>query len=501
MPTTDAEKKNLNNQLKALICEKEPIISAFPPCSDTLLSLVKKIEITNKTAATKTGVEIVNIFHEYFSTGKHKIFSNEDWSNFYNKLFECDTMENGTSQDILDYCFPPACEKLEGNRRLEDYGPKPDGLGGIRRLFIADLVWLYYMEDFNIFGMIRKILQDYQYNGYYPIASNSLASIVLEAMLRETRKGLSHTMADRYFNYYKVILFQPSNIISDMNYQTEVEPEMKPGYATGSLHGYLINLNGDFHLGQFIQKVLSYYKERRLAGQSPFGNAAAIESIIHFIHNLKTSFKAFEFGRSYYNTLNGIVWLVSGLSLIWELRTTLQFDHVDFYEVMSAAQGRVLGHGFGNDTSKAVSLNLAHRRANAIRSILLDLEVLDTSNLTEVQTWLDLAENKFESLNTTLDWFNPEKIKVSMAQNLLSVPKQVPILDQLKVPNIIKLISPESVSAKMSPHELAYVSQSAPIKKSALQDLESLSESAPSKHSAAYKHSPLEYRSVKIEPE
>lgn len=486
MPATDAEKKKLDKKLKELLTQKEPVMTAFPPCSDILLSLVKKIEETNKNVPTKTGVEIVNIYHEYFELGKHKIFPDKEWSNNYSKFFACNELENGSDQEALENCLPSACQKLEGNRRLEDYNPKPGELSGIRRLFIADLVWLYYMEYFEVFGAVRKILHDYQYNGWYPIASNSLPSIVIEAMIRETRKGSNPTIPDRYFNFSKVILSVPDNITSPFN-EPEITPLLDFKYSTKdpwpTAGNELINENSSWQLAGFIKLVLSYYKERKLAQGSTFGNMATLVSIRNMIDNLKTSFKAFDFGRVYYNTLNEIVWLISGLGLIWELRQALGINRDDFYETISVARDEVAGWGWS--TSNSVYFKLAHGCANDIRSILLDLEVLDTSNLMELQTWLDLVENKFESFRIQnfqltgndvagTGWFNPEDIKPSIAKNVLSVPKQIPVrLNSAKGINT-KLALPGSL--KMLPQSLDYIRGSAAIKKS-----------------------PFEYRSVKIE--
>jgi hypothetical protein len=47
--------------------------------------------------------------------------------------------------------------------------------------------------------------------------------------------------------------------------------------------------------------------------------------------------------------------------------------------------------------SNTTYFKLNHICANSIRSILIDLEVLDFTNMSEVETWLDLVEDKFES--------------------------------------------------------------------------------------------------------
>src|SRR5829696_4294472 len=157
--------KELNNRLKKLLSEKDPVITPFPPCTDILLSLMGKIwfDQANNPTASKD-MTIANIFQEYFSMKKHKIFSDEEWSSQYAKLFTCgETRGEFPSQDVLDDCLPPTCKTLEGNRRL----------------FTGDLVWLFFMENIGIFKMLRYILRDYEFFGWYPISNNSLISVVM----------------------------------------------------------------------------------------------------------------------------------------------------------------------------------------------------------------------------------------------------------------------------------------------------------------------------------
>ena len=59
---------------------------------------------------------------------------------------------------------------VDGNRRIKENGPHPpDGISGIKRLFTADLVWLFYMEKLGIFGIVREILEDFALYGHFPI--------------------------------------------------------------------------------------------------------------------------------------------------------------------------------------------------------------------------------------------------------------------------------------------------------------------------------------------
>ena len=84
------------------------------------------------------------------------------------------------------WCLPPSCVRLDGNRNLNPTSPK-----GIRRLFIADLVWLFYFDRLGIFQILGKILDDFAIKGQLPISNGSifnrgkddLIALVLEAMV------------------------------------------------------------------------------------------------------------------------------------------------------------------------------------------------------------------------------------------------------------------------------------------------------------------------------
>ena len=99
-------------------------------------------------------------------------------------------------------CLCPPCVTLDGNRNpsgLPGTGP------GIRRLFVGDALWLYYVDRMGINQILGVILDAFASNGRLPISNGSLdsgvrddiAALVLEVMVRQTKTGLSSTVRDR----------------------------------------------------------------------------------------------------------------------------------------------------------------------------------------------------------------------------------------------------------------------------------------------------------------
>ena len=446
-----------------------------------------------------TDMTIAKIFQEYFNMKKHKIFSDKEWSSQYAKLFTCGEAHGQfPSQDVLDGCLTPACKTLEGNRRLGDYGPQPGGLAGIRRLFIADTYWMYFMESMGINTMLKIILKDYEFEGFYPIPNNSLASVIMEVMTRETRKGVSSTLSDRYYNYYRIISNSPPMLIEPSIYwlpSQSKEEIIRLGVAGFNRlsPSYL-----DAPLGRFFNTVLSYYRDRKItkAIQSQVDrntpvDLSSIVSIISIIDIMKTRFKTFDFGRAYYNTLNAIIWFMAGLSLIWELRKFLGISYEDFYQFLSASYDIVhrgeIAHTVTASNSTYFKLN--HVCADSIRSILLDLEVLDLANTSEVETWLELVENKFESFRVA--YLLLTGIDLAVQDELLM---RIGSSDGIRWPGWHPATDPVSIANMAVTGRTDIAQQSSPYRIERPESFKTLGEF---KESPSYK-SPQEYRSVRL---
>src|SRR5262249_202797 len=127
-----------------------------------------------------------------------------------------------------------------------------------------------------------------------------------------------------------------------------------------------------------------------------------LTSIRDTIDLLKKRFEPFDYGRNYYNTLAGIIWTISGMSVIRELRGTLgvptAYERADEF-IAAAYDVLVLKRPV---TRGGVNRYTVHRDWGTYGGdILLDLEVLDHQNVQELENWLNFnVEHKIEGYRT-----------------------------------------------------------------------------------------------------
>jgi hypothetical protein len=381
------------------LADKERVTVAFPPCSDELLALIKTTGIEAKDDVTK-------YFDEYFKFQKHITLgqspSKEDFATSDRAfpdpaLLDCLDSTNRSTNIMwpTQCCLCSPCVTLGGNRNLP-----PDITKTIGRLFIGDLLWLFYFERLGIFQILGAILDAFAYNGRLPISNGSLdpainddiVALVLEVMVRQTKMGMSSTVRDRTCAYR-----------TSLGWTSEVGRKL--GVDTMVSTGF----NTLFH--KFIFNAIEFYKDKRLAvairgTAAPVAppSVATLITISDTIDILKKRFEAFSYGRNYYNTLSGIVWAIAGMSVIRELRTTLGIPPAfgNAHEYIPAAYDvlvmkRPVTQG---DTNRY----LLHREcARNGRDILLDLEVIDHMQRLptgELDNWLYQIEAKVEAYRT-----------------------------------------------------------------------------------------------------
>jgi len=402
-----------------------PLSVAFPQCSDVMLSLVK---ITEDGKLNKD--DIMDHFDEYFMFCDHNIIAGNgvnlgkvldtDLLNCTEKWFtgipnsKCkeDNLDIAKDKDNCPqspqvwqpkwpspWCLPPSCVTLAGKRHLYTIDTKPPS-GSIKRLFIADIIWLFYFERMGIFKILGVILDDFATKGKIPISNgvidagikDDVIAIALESMVRQTKMGLSSTVRDRDSSYRRCI-----------GWTSDVGRKLGLDTVTN------IGLNTLFH--RFIQLALEFYKDKRLATAiqgvtTPVSktSVATLLTISDTLDLLKKAFDPFDYGRNYSNTLNGIVWVIAGMTLIRELRTTLGIPaaYDKPYEYIPAAYDLlVLRRPI---TPSGTNRYTVHREcANDARDILLDLEVInhqDNSAGGELELWLSIIEGKVEGYRT-----------------------------------------------------------------------------------------------------
>jgi hypothetical protein len=400
----DQQQREMLGKLNERLLKKEPVTVAFPPCTDVLLSLIHPNE---------TNDEINTFFNEYFTFCDHTIL--RDTSQIDQTLLACnnkwvagieasrcvpeDDLRIAANTSLFGWpppwCLPRSCTTLLGSRHLyKDAVPTPTGK--LRRLFVGDLAWLYYFERLGVFQIIGRILDEYAYAGKIPISNgvvtpgprDDMVALVLEAMVRQTEAGTSSKVRDR-----------ESTFLRCTGYTTEAGKKLE---LKSQVNGGFTNL-----FNRFVYNALVYYKDRHLAvlirdtANAARPTAATVVVIGDIIDLLRKSFDAFDYGRNYYNTLNGIVWAIASMSVIRDLRATLGIppEYENPYEYIPAAYDLlVLNRPV---TPSETNRYQVHKDiATAVRDILLDIEVVNPEETRvggELNLWLDAIEDKVEA--------------------------------------------------------------------------------------------------------
>jgi hypothetical protein len=416
------DEEELMRDINERLTGKEPISVAFPECSDVMLSLINpsKPEIDPKTKKD----EITDFFNDYFMFCDHTVivddaaldevldpklldctgkwFKGVEPSNCGYVVNEINGSKNFPPRFPPFWCLPPSCVKLAGNRHLYPVLATYDG--SIRRLFTADVMWLFWFDRMGIFKILGAILDDFAIKGKIPFSNGSvnasgsvkikddLLAIVLEAMVRKTETGASSTVRRRNISYRRSIGW-----ILEEGRKLELDTVVNTAFSKL------------FH--EFIQKTLVFYKDKTLAtaiqgitAPNAKTSVATLTAIKDTIDLLKRAFEQFDYGRNYSNTLSGIVWVVAALGLIRELRTTLgipsEYNTPDKY--IPAAYD-ILVMGSSGRSSESNRYDVHRDLAENARAILLDLEVIDHQDARiggELEIWLSIIEGSIEGYRT-----------------------------------------------------------------------------------------------------
>lgn len=396
----DAEKLDkLRDKINSKITKLKAVSVAFPECSDVMLSLINSRNAEIDPTTNKPKDEIVVFFNEYFTFGRHTVMSVDLSETLDLDLLGCQNIPNRIGDTFPpQYCLPAPCVTLDGSRRkfVNDKVTTK-----VKRLFMADLVWLFYFDRMGIFKILGAILDDYAIKGKFPITNDSpldatdkveLVSIVLEAMTRKTKMGISSTVRDRNISYRRALGW-----ILDEGRKLNLDTNVNTAFT---------NL---FH--KFIQTALEYYKDKRLATAIQAStnvnrvSVATLTSIKDTIDLIIRSFDPFRYGRIYSNTLSGIVWVIAGMAVIRDLRTTLGIpsEYREPDEFIPAAYDLLVTKSSGSAQSETNRYDVHRDCAENARDILLDMEVIDFKNTDpggELELWLDIIEGKIEGYRT-----------------------------------------------------------------------------------------------------
>jgi hypothetical protein len=401
LPITVAQAQLERVELRRHLDQLPPVTVAFPPCSDVLLALIN----TQTPPPPQQKDDITKFFEEYFTFGDHSTIVLPDGTALNQVLdqglLNClspiiITARDGSSPPWPSpWCLPPSCVTLRGNRRLQ--GPAiVSGPLSVKRLFLADVVWLFFFERMGVFKILGVILDDFATRGGFPISNGSLqqdlrddvTALVLEAMCRQTKAGLSSTVRDRDATYRRALGWT-----SDVGRPLNVPAQVNKG------------TNQLFH--KFLQAAISFNTAKRLAvairGTTTPASAASLATLVDIsdtLTQLKQRFETFHYGRSYYNTLSGIVWAVAGLTVLRELRTTLGIPaaYDQPHEFIPAAYDLLVLKR--PPTQTETNRYEGHKDcAEFGRNLLLDIEVLnetDTGPNGELERWLAQVEGDVE---------------------------------------------------------------------------------------------------------
>ena len=391
MPILDT----IRNNIEAI----PQVPTVMPHCADMLLSLVGLNPPANNPTNFKP--DSLRMFEEYFQFFHAPVFPPDfDFkkppNQLHPELLNCLTpvpTTPGTGVSVsaaagnIAYgiypsrsCRPNPCLRLAGKRHG---APEPT----LRRLLIADAVWMFYMERMGTFQILGSLLDDYATQGKLPISSHTLPAFVMEEMIDAIKSGTSSTQNARAIACRRAI-----------GWTTQGWRERKLDSAVNSSFSQLLH--------KLIPSALSFYRDKRLAVAIQGASAgtpsmATITEIGEIIKLLKLAFAPFDYGHVYSNVLSGIIWTIATHALVDELRDDIGIPR-DFtrpdqfipaaYDMLVAKQPI---------TSNEVNRYTTHKTlADQGRRLVLDVEGLPADpspqNLTD---WLNepATEAMFEA--------------------------------------------------------------------------------------------------------
>ena len=251
----------------------------------------------------------------------------------------------------------------------------------------------------GIFRILGKIIDDFYFNGKYPMNtadSSEERTWIIIGTLWFTRQRPDHHLQ---------CVTATVLIVEVLDGRLMREESSGQNSQTNTAFSNL------FH--KFIQSALVYYNDKRLAtaihGTADISkpSIATGVSIGGIAMLLKRSLEPFYYGRNYFHTLSGIVWVIATIDMVKHLKTTLGIPpaYESPYEYISALISSWLKM-CPITPREENRYDLYKICAESGRHILLDLEVLmeteikDASETGTFATWLNLIEGHVESYRT-----------------------------------------------------------------------------------------------------
>jgi hypothetical protein len=400
--------------------QNQLITAIFPPCADVLLARSPIEETSGMTTINgNTGVEeitVARIFREYFAFRQHTILPGAKPEDLKKELPEALLLCQGSitppvgtapasavlRQWPTGACLSAGCVTLEGDRHIYQLPDMESSEKKIKRLYIGDLLWLFYIERMGVFQIIGKILDEYAYNGGIPMSNgivhpeqikDDIVTVILESMVRQMEAGNSSKTRDRDSSYRRCLGWS-----SEAGKKLGMSSVVNNGFTTM------------YH--KFIFLALEFYRDKRLAiairsvtaQNGGTTSAATLVSIRDTLSMIKKSFENFNYGRNYHNTLSGIVWAIAAMATVRDLRATIGVppEYKQLHQFFSAAYDiLILKRPITQTDSNRFEAHIECARNG--RDILLDIEAVnfeDTSPNGDLETWLNIIESQVEGYRT-----------------------------------------------------------------------------------------------------
>ena len=376
--TIDKTREDYQNELAVLggllidHAQTPPVRTPFVPCANVLL------------AQTADDPEIKAFYDQYFEHRFHRFLNPQEIRKLICTRLGDDEDPIGPIVNDVSTCLPPSCVTLAGLRGSTLYVSGP--ATRIARIFIGDLVWVFFLERMGIFKLFARLVDDYATMGQFPLETGDLTSFTFEVMVRQLKMGMASSVRERTATYRRCLGWT-----SDLGRGLGVRSETSSAF------------HDQFH--KFMHDALRYSADKRLAKAIQLttagGSSAATRvSIRDTLVLLKESFKVFGYGRNYYNTLNAIVYAVAALDLVRVVRSQIGIPstYTTASQYVSAAYYTLI-EGKPASESKPNRYLLHLACATSARDLLLDIEKLDVEDVDAVGQWIDneIVEERVET--------------------------------------------------------------------------------------------------------
>jgi hypothetical protein len=229
-------------------------------------------------------------------------------------------------------------------------------------------------------------------------------------MVREKKTGLASSIRDRAATYRRCLGWT-----TESARKLTMETEVNTGF------------NRLFH--KFLRLALDYYEAKRLAAAIQLtttggASAATRVSIKETLVLLRKNMELFDFGRSNFNTLNGIVYVIGSLDLVRNLKDQIgipsTYDTASEY--ISAAYAKLI-EGGESGASRPNRFLLHVSAAESGRDLLLDIDALNIDDMGAVTLWIDneVTEERVENYRTSYREIAGVDLKQESAQVVQAV--------------------------------------------------------------------------------